>query len=191
MRDDLTLASDAQLVVAIGRWRQDALAEAYRRHAGAVTALASRVLASRNLAEEVVQEVFLRLWNNADRFDPERGSLRSWLLAQAHGRAVDLLRSESARKGREEREVRGRAESGYDLEHEVFDLAVAEQVRDALTALPADERRAIELAYFSGLTYREVAVRLDQPEGTVKSRIRAGLKRLRTGLADAGLEVGV
>ena len=98
MRDDLTLASDAQLVVAIGRWRQEALAEAYRRHAGAVMALAGRVLASRNLAEEVVQEVFLRLWNHADRFDPERGSLRSWLLAQAHGRAVDLLRSESARK---------------------------------------------------------------------------------------------
>jgi RNA polymerase sigma-70 factor (ECF subfamily) len=191
MRDDLTLASDAQLVVAIGRWRQEALAEAYRRHAGAVMALASRVLASRNLAEEVVQEIFLRLWNHADRFDPERGSLRSWLLAQAHGRAVDLLRSESARKGREERDVRGRAESGYDLEHEVFDLAVAEQVREALTALPVDERRAIELAYFGGLTYREVAVRLDQPEGTVKSRIRAGLKRLRTGLADAGLEVGV
>ena len=191
MRDDLTLASDAQLVVAIGRWRQEALAEAYRRHAGAVMALASRVLASRNLAEEVVQEVFLRLWNDADRFDPERGSLRSWLLAQAHGRAVDLLRSESARKGREEREVRGRAASGYDLEHEVFDLAVAEQVRDALSSLPVDERRAIELAYFGGLTYREVAVRLDQPEGTVKSRIRAGLKRLRTGLADAGIEVGV
>ena len=188
--DDLTLASDAQLVVAIGRWRQEALAEAYRRHAGAVFALASRVLASRNLAEEVVQEVFLRLWNDADRFDPERGTLRSWLLAQTHGRAVDLLRSETARKGREEREVRVRAESGYDLEHEVWDLTVAEQVRDALGALPVDERRAIELAYFRGLTYREVAAALDQPEGTVKSRIRAGLKRLRTGLADAGIEVG-
>jgi RNA polymerase sigma-70 factor, ECF subfamily len=189
--DDLTLASDAQLVVSIGRWRQEALAEAYRRHAGAVFALASRVLVSRNLAEEVVQEVFLRLWNDADRFDPERGSLRSWLLAQTHGRAVDLLRSETARKGREEKEVRVRAESGYDLEHEVWDLAVAEQVRDALTALPVEERRAIQLAYFEGLTYREVAVALEQPEGTVKSRIRAGLKRLRTGLADAGLEVGV
>lgn len=189
--DDLTLASDAQLVVAIGRWRQEALAEAYRRHAGSVFALASRVLASRNLAEEVVQEVFIRLWDNAERFDPDRGSLRSWLLAQTHGRAVDLLRSESARRGREEREHRGRAESGYDLEHEVWDLAVADQVREALATLPVDERRAIELAYFRGLTYREVAVELDQPEGTVKSRIRAGLRRLREGLADAGLEVGV
>jgi RNA polymerase sigma-70 factor (ECF subfamily) len=184
MDDDLTLASDAQLVVGIGRWRQDALAEAYRRHAGAVFALASRVLGSRNLAEEVVQEVFLRLWNHAERFDPERGSLRSWLLAQTHGRAVDMLRSETARKGREEREHRTRAEAGYDLEHEVWDLAVADQVRVALEALPTEERKAIELAYFKGLTYREVAVALDQPEGTVKSRIRAGLKRLRVGLAE-------
>jgi len=188
--DDLTLASDAQLVVGIARWRQDALAEAYRRHAGAVFALASRVLASRNLAEEVVQEIFLRLWNDADRFDPDRGTLRSWLLAQTHGRAVDLLRSEAARKGREEREHRVRAESGYDLEREVWDLSVADQVRTALDALPIEERRAIELAYFRGLTYREVATALDQPEGTVKSRIRAGLKRLRSGLVDAGIEVG-
>ena len=185
MRDaDLTLASDAQLVVAIGRWRQDALAEAYRRHAGAVFGLANRVLGRRNLAEEVVQEVFLRLWHHAERFDPERGSLRSWLLAQTHGRAVDLLRSETARKGREEREHRIRAEAGYDLEHEVWDLAVADQVREALGALPTEERKAIELAYFKGLTYREVALALGQPEGTVKSRIRAGLKRLRTGLAE-------
>ena len=185
--EDLTLYSDAQLVVAIGRWRQDALAEAYRRHAGAVFSLASRVLASRNLAEEVVQEVFLRLWHDADRFDPARGSLRSWLLAQTHGRAVDLLRSESSRKSREEREHRTRAEAGYDLEHEVWDLTVADQVRTALTMLPSEERRAIELAYFKGLTYREVAVALDQPEGTVKSRIRAGLKRLRAELNDVGV----
>jgi RNA polymerase sigma-70 factor (ECF subfamily) len=184
--EDLTLASDASLVVAIGRWRQDALAEAYRRHAGAVFALANRVLASRNLAEEVVQEVFLRLWNDAERFDPDRGSLRSWLLAQTHGRAVDLLRSESSRKNREEREHRGRAEAGYDLEREVWDLTVAESVRDALETLPVDERRAIELAYFRGMTYREVAVALGQPEGTVKSRIRAGLKRLRGSLQEVG-----
>jgi RNA polymerase sigma-70 factor (ECF subfamily) len=187
MTDDLTTASDGALVVAIGRWRQDALAEAYRRHAGAVFGLAGRVVGDRVLAEEVVQEVFLRLWDQPDRFDPERGSLRSYLLAQCHGRSVDLVRSEQARRHREEREHRQRAEGGYDLEHEVWDLAVAEQVRHALADLPPDERRAIELAYFGGHTYREVAVLLGQPEGTVKSRIRAGLGRLRLGLTDAGV----
>jgi RNA polymerase sigma-70 factor (ECF subfamily) len=187
MSDDLSQASDAALVVAIGRWRQDALAEAYRRHAGAVFGLASRVLGSRTVAEEVVQEVFLRLWDDAERFDPERGSLRSYLLAITHGRSVDLVRSDVSRRAREERDHRLQAESGYDLEHEVADLVVGEQVRDAMAALPDGERRAIELAYFGGYTYREVASMLDEPEGTVKTRIRSGLRRLRAGLADAGV----
>ena len=179
--------SDGALVVAIGRWRQDALAEAYRRHAGAVFALARRLLQEATVAEEIVQEVFLRLWNSPDKFDPERGSLRSYLLAQTHGRAVDTLRSDASRRRREERDVRQTAESGYDLEHEVWDLAVSERVKDVVNTLPADERRAIELAYFGGHTYREVAVILDAPEGTVKSRIRSGLRRMRTELADAGM----
>lgn len=187
MAEDLTHAGDASLVVAIGRWRQDALAEAYRRHAGAVFGLASRVLGDRTLGEEVVQEVFLRLWDHPDRFDPERGSLRSYLLAQCHGRAVDLIRSESSRRAREEREQLRRAEAGYDLEHEVWDIVVADHVREALEVLPVGERRAIELAYFGGRTYREVATELGEPEGTVKTRIRSGLKRLRAQLSDAGV----
>ena len=184
---DLATASDATLVVAIGRWRQDALAEAYRRHAGAVFALARRVLADPTLAEEVVQEVFVRLWDAPDRFDPERGSLRSYLLANGHGRAVDLVRSESSRRAREEREHRARAEAGYDLEHEVEDLVVADEVKGALASLPADERRAIELAYFGGHTYREVATLLAAPEGTVKSRIRSGLRRMQRERVAAGI----
>jgi RNA polymerase sigma-70 factor, ECF subfamily len=186
----LTTSSDAALVVAIGRWRQDALAEAYRRHAGAVFALAQRVLSDRDLAEEVVQEVFVRLWDAPDRFDPERGSLRSYLLAFCHGRAVDLVRAEVSRRQREDRDHRRRAESGYDIEHEVWDLAVAEHVREALTELPLDQRRAIELAYFGGHTYKDVARLLDEPEGTVKSRIRAGLRRMHQLLADAGVRSG-
>lgn len=185
--DDLTTCSDAVLVVAISRYRQEALAEAYRRHAGSVFALARRLLLDGALAEEVVQEVFLRLWNDPEKFDHERGSLRSYLLAQCHGRAVDLLRSETSRRNREERDARRTAERGYDLEHEVVDLAIAEQVQEALTTLPEVEREAIALAYFGGHTYREVAEMLDQPEGTVKSRIRAGLRRLRTELVGAGL----
>jgi RNA polymerase sigma-70 factor (ECF subfamily) len=188
--DWLSDASDAALVVAIGRFHEDALAETYRRHAGAVYGLARRVLSDEVVAEEVVQEVFLRLWNNPERFDPERGSLRSYLLAQTHGRAVDLLRSDQSRRARELRDLRATATAGYDLEHEVWDLAVAEAVREAVATLPDEERRAIELAYFGGRTYREVAVALGAPEGTIKSRIRAGLKRLRSALSDAGVTIG-
>ena len=188
---DLLAASDAQLVVAIGRFHQDALAEAYRRHAGASFGLALRILSSRPLAEEVVQEVFLRLWNEPERFDPARGTLRAFLLAQTHGRSVDLVRAETARRGREERDARRTAESGYDLEREVEDLALAEHVREALAELNEGERAAIELAYFGGHSYREVASLLGEPEGTVKSRIRIGLRRLRDSLVAAGAtEIG-
>src|SRR6202022_650110 len=106
------------------------------------------------------------------RYDPSRGTLRSYLLAQTHGRSVDLLRSEGARRAREEREARATAEAGYDLEHAVWDIATAEQVRLAVEKLPQSERQCIALAYFGGHTYREVAARLDEPEGPGKSRMR-------------------
>ena len=182
--------SDAALVIGIARYQSEALAEAYRRHAGAVFGLAKRLLNGRALAEEVVQEVFLRLWNDADRFDPDRGSLRSFLLTNTHGRAVDLLRSETSRRNREDREARQTAESGYDLEHEVWDMALTDSVKTALNSLAAGERQAIELAYFGGHTYRDVATMLNEPEGTIKSRIRLGLRKLRGELQAAGIGMG-
>ncbi len=187
--DNLREAGDAALVVAIGRWQEDALAEVYRRHGGAAFALARRLLNDRQLAEEVLQEVFLRLWNTPERFDPERGSLRAYLLAQTHGRAVDLLRSETSRRRREEREARESTSFGDDIEREVIDLTVSEKVKEVVAGLPTDERKAIELAYFGGHTYRQVAVMLEAPEGTVKSRFRTGLRRLRKDLAEAGVGV--
>lgn len=185
--DAISQLSDAGLVVAISRYRQEALAEAYRRHAGAVFGLARRLLSGGPQAEEIVQEVFLRLWDTPEKFDPGRGSLRSFLLAQCHGRSVDVLRSEQSRRRREERDVRRTAEAGYDVEREVWDLTVAEQMGEALDALPDGERQAIELAYYGGRSYREVATLLGEPEGTIKSRIRSGLRRLREHLTDAGL----
>jgi RNA polymerase sigma-70 factor, ECF subfamily len=179
--------SDAQLVTSIARYSEVALAEAYRRHGGAVFGLAKRVLNNPTDAEDVTQEVFLRLWNQPDRFDPARGSLRSFLLAQAHGRAVDAVRSSSSRRQREAKDAMRTAREPYDMQHEVWDLAVADQVTHAMGELPDEERRAIELAYFDGHTYREVAELLDQPEGTVKSRIRNGMRRMRAVLADAGV----
>jgi RNA polymerase sigma-70 factor (ECF subfamily) len=180
--------SDAQLVTSIARYSEIALAEVYRRHGGAVYGLARRVLNNASEAEDVTQEVFLRLWNQPDRFDPGRGTLRSFLLTQSHGRAVDAVRSLNARRLRESGEARRTATAEYDMQHEVWDLAVADQVARALGDLPDDERRAIELAYFDGHTYVEVADLLGQPEGTVKSRIRNGMRRMRAQLVDAGVQ---
>ncbi len=185
---ELEQQSDASLVVAIGRWQQQALAEVYRRHGGAVHALSRRILRSEPPAEEITQEVFFDLWNHPEKFDAQRGTLRSFLLTCTHGKSVDFVRSEEARRKREGRISLETATAGYDIDREVWDLAVAEFVQEALRALPDDLRRPIELAYFGGQTYREVAQVLHEPEGTVKSRIRTGLSRLRADLARRGVE---
>ncbi|KJE77537.1 sigma-70 family RNA polymerase sigma factor [Ferrimicrobium acidiphilum] len=174
--------SDASLIVAVARYNQDALAEIFRRHGGAVHALAKRVTRDTALAEEVTQELFVRLWNEPERYDSARGTLRTFLLMQAHRRSVDVIRSEEARKRREQNESASIAATSYDIDHEFGDLADREAIRGALEILPQDERRAIELAFYHGLTYREVAQRLEQPEGTVKTRIRTGLKRMNEAL---------
>lgn len=180
-------ASDAALVVALARFDQAALAQVYDRHSGAVFALSRRLVRDRALAEEVTQEIFIRLWNRPERFDPERGSLRAFLLADTHGRSIDMLRSELARKDREEREAQVAPVPQRTVEGEVLSRVTSETVREAVGALKEGERKAIELAYFGGLTYREVADQLGEPEGTVKSRIRSGMQRLRVELSAAGL----
>ena len=184
----LSNASDSDLIAGIGGRDGDALAEAYRRHGGAVFGLSKRVLGDDSLAEDVTQELFVRLWSEPGRFDSQRGTLRSFLQRQAHSRSVERVRSEEARRRREDRSIALDREPLDDVESRIVESIDSERVRRALDAIEVDERRAVVLAYYGGLSYREVALRLDLPEGTVKSRIRAGLRRLASILEVGGLE---
>ena len=168
--------------------RHDSFETDYRDHASAVFGLAHRLLGDRSQAEEVAQEVFVRLWRTPEHFDPARGSLRTFLLTDCHGRAVDVIRSETARRRREERDGRTtHLHVDDDLADRVCDGAVHDQVALLLPTLPECEREAIALAYSAQVTYRQVAAILGVPEGTVKSRIRSGLARLRSQAAEAGI----
>lgn len=172
---------DATLAARISDGDQRALETVFELYGGAVRSMALRVLKNESLAEDTVQEVFVGLWNSPDRFDPGRGSLRTFLITLAHRRAVDAVRSEQARFNREEK-VPDDVPSSID--EEVWSRAVSETVRDAVAALDDGEREAISLAYFGGLTYVDVAKRLGLPEGTVKSRIRSAMKRLKVSLTE-------
>lgn len=174
-------ASDADLARAIAAGDRLALETAFDSYAGAVKAMASRVLRDEALAEDVVQDVFVTLWQHPEKFDANRGTLRTFLVTVAHRRAVDTVRSEEARFKREEK-VPESVEASID--EQVWSRTLSASVRAALDELGEDERKAITLAYFGGLSYVEVAKRLDAPEGTVKSRIRSGMKKLSVALAE-------
>lgn len=170
-------------MAAIGRGDEAALAEVYRRCVAVVRGTALRVLGERGLADDVTQAVFLALWQAPQRYDPSRGSLRALLVAMAHHRSVDIVRADRARRRRERHHDGGSAGlPGSPVMDAVIDGLSAEAVRRALHTLGAEQRAAIELAYFEGRTYREVARQLAVPEGTIKSRIRRGLDRLRASL---------
>ncbi len=182
-------SEDRHLWEALLDQREEALSEAYRRFGQKVYRTAFGVLRRSELAEDVVQEVFVRIWQRPERFDPSRGSLSGFLQLDAHGRSVDLLRSERARADREirEQQLSASSNSPMSLEEEVMKRISSERIRHALETLEPDERLPIALAFFQGHSYRRVAEALDLPEGTVKSRIRRGMSRLKELLGEEAL----
>ena len=174
-------STDQELQDALLGRQEEALAELYRRLGQKVYRTALGVLRRSELAEDVTQEVFVRIWNRPERFDVTRGSFSGFLQLDAHGRSLDLLRSDRARADRELREQQLSASSNSrdSLEEEVMKRITSDRIRDALVQLDAGERLPIALAFFDGHSYRRVAETLGLPEGTVKSRIRKGLARLQ------------
>lgn len=171
---------DSHLASAVADGDRSALEVVFQRFGGAVQSMAFRVLRDEALAEDVTQEVFVSFWRSPDKFDPERGTLRTFLMTLAHRRAVDTVRSEEARYRREEKVP---DDVQPDIEEQVWQSSLSDAVRAAMDELPDTEREAIALAYFGGLSYVQVAKRLGAPEGTVKSRIRSGMKKLSVTLA--------
>jgi RNA polymerase sigma-70 factor (ECF subfamily) len=158
----------------------EAFAAIFDRHGSMAYSLAYRVCRRRALAEEVVQEAFLSLWRSRDRYDPARGSVRSWVLRVVHNRAIDALRRAPAPAA--ELTAEHEPPAPDHTEAAVVQRADAHHLRQALHALPDEQRRAIELAFFDGLTHGEIAARLGLPPGTVKGRIRLGMQKLRGAL---------
>lgn len=173
----VTSSNDPELLARMAAGDDGALAELYDRHAPAALALAARVLGDRTEGEDVLQTVFLNLWKNAGRFDPARGSVLSWVLSSVRNASIDRIRRRQAH----DRAVReapaptgGTAAKSSDTGRRAAAL---------IDRLPPDQREAIEMAYFQGLTQSEIAQRLGQPLGTIKTRLRLGMMKLREGMA--------
>jgi RNA polymerase sigma-70 factor (ECF subfamily) len=186
-KDSTEVSPDAMLVQQLLQRDVDAFEQLYDRHSRIVYALVLRIVRQGSTAEEVVQEVFLQLWRNAARYDTRRGPFAPWLMALARNRALDQLRLKSERQRRREDQAE---ELPPIIDVPQFEQALdekrrAERVRALMGSLNLQQKKAIELAYFEGLSHTEIAETLKEPLGTVKSWIRNGLLRLKEGLRAA------
>ena len=186
MRRDLAHLSDEALVALVARGDESALGELYDRFGRPAYGLALRILRDESLAEDAVQEAFLAVWRTASRFVPERARAVTWIMTLVHRRSVDLVRREEHRRA--EPLERAPEPQGGSAEESAWLRLEGERVRAALRQLPDQQRETIELAYYGGFTQSELADRLGQPIGTIKSRMFAGLTRLRDLLSEGGAE---
>ena len=187
-RRDLAHLSDEALLALVARGHEPALAELYDRLGRVAYGLAFRVLRDEALAEDAVQEGFLTLWRTAAGFVPERAKVSTWVYTLVHRRAVDLVRREERRRAEPLDETEAEQTVGGSVEDSALLRLERERVQRALRQLPDAQREAIELAYYGGFTQSELAERLGQPLGTIKSRMFAGLSRLRELLDEGTLE---
>jgi RNA polymerase sigma-70 factor, ECF subfamily len=182
---DIHRLADEDLMPLLDRREPAAFEVLYDRHGGAAFSLAYRIVGDRPKAEDITQEAFLSLWRRGDRYDRARGSVRAWLLGIVRNRAIDVLRRDVALAPSVSYEEHlTAAASPADTGVEALRREAAREVRSALAALPSDQLRVIELAYFGGLTHGEIAELLGMPLGTIKGRMRLGMEKIRAQLAE-------
>jgi RNA polymerase sigma-70 factor (ECF subfamily) len=183
-RRETDLDADAQLVLAVAGGSSDALGRLYDRYGATVYALARRIVSRLEDAEEVVQDVFAQVWRQAHKYQTERASVAGWIVMLARTRAIDRLRARQARpdedRGLEPTAAVPVASTGPNPEESALSADDVKRVREALGALPDQQRTLLELAYYGGLTHTEIAEKTGIPLGTVKTRIRSGMESLRT-----------
>jgi RNA polymerase sigma-70 factor (ECF subfamily) len=187
-RSELRSASDADLIRRVSAGNPLALEVLYDRYSRVVYSFALRIVGDSQVAEEILQEVFFRAWQQGGSFQSSRGSLITWLLSITHNLSIDEVRRKRRRPQKADAEepesiLSGLADEGQDVEEEVWLSSLRSTIEVALEQLPAPQREAIELAYFQGLTQREIADRLEEPLGTIKTRMRLGMLKLREQLS--------
>lgn len=183
MQTEQIKTTDTELLKAVTRGDEHALAELYDRYRVILFGLLVRILNSREEAEDVLQEVFLQVWRRAAEFDEKRGKPFTWLVTLTRSRGIDRLRHLNARDRVAQAGAREPSEAISDASTDAFRSEQRGLVNSALAQLPEEQRRPLILAYFDGLTQSEIAAKLGAPLGTVKTRMRTGLNKLREGLA--------
>jgi RNA polymerase sigma-70 factor, ECF subfamily len=178
------------LISLIGRGDAEAFATLYDRHSRPAYSLAYRMMGEKQAAEDLLQDAFLKAWRASGSYRAERGSVRTWLLSIVHNRGIDQLRSLASRRRTQEK-IEAEAPTSHPSEAfaQSWRNSQREQVREALKTLPEEQLKILELAYFSGYTHVEIAELLDVPLGTVKSRMRLGLKKMKEYFASQDMAV--